>query len=557
MVAHSKWLQLLYWVVCSLPILFLLIFFFYPLGVILASSLQWAGLSSLPSLGQFTRLLWFTTWQAAVSTLLTLALGLPGASVFARYQFPAKSVLQALTTIPFVMPTLIVATAFVSLIGPNGIGNVVLQRLLRLSGPVLDLQHTIWVILLAHVFYNYSVVLRVVGTFWSNLNPALEESARVLGAGRWRAWREVVLPQLAPAVVSAALLTFLFCFTSFGVVMILGGPRFATIEVEIYRQTAQMLNLPFAALLALLQLAITFAVTSAYTALQRRTARPLQYRSPQATQRVPDSRQAKAWIAANVSLMSLLLLAPLAALIWRSLTLGGTFTLAYYAALSADLGGSYFFISPTVAIRNSLAYGAATVALSLVLGTLGAYLLTDRIRSLQRLVAWLDPLLILPLGASAVTLGLGYLTAFNRPPVNLVTSPALVPIAHSLIAFPFVLRTVLPALRSIRPSLRQAAAVLGSTPSRVRWTIDLPLLARALATGAVYAFTISVGEFGATLLLARPEYATVPVLIYRYLSRPGLANAGQSLAMSTILMGICALGFLLIERLEPGQAGSF
>lgn len=556
MVAHSRWLRLSYWVLCSLPILFLLVFFFFPLGVILVSSLQWTGLSSIPSLRQVARLLWFTTWLAAVSTVLTLAIGLPGASVFARYRFPGKSALQALTTVPFVMPTLIVATAFVSLIGPNGLANAVLQRLFRLSGPVIDLQHTIWVILLAHVFYNYSVVVRVVGSFWANLNPALEESARVLGASRWRAWREVVLPQLAPAVVSAALLTFLFCFTSFGVVMILGGPRFATIEVEIYRQTTQMLNLPFAALLALLQLAITFAITSAYTALQRRTARPLQYHSTQATQRAPGRRRARAWVAANVLLMSLLLLAPLIALGWRSLTLGGTFTLSYYAALSADPGQSYFHVSPMVAIRNSLVFAAVTVTLSLVLGTLGAYLLSGRTRSLHHLVAWLDPLLILPLGASPLTLGLGYLIAFGHPAVNLATSPALVPIAHSLIAFPFVLRTVLPALRGIRPSLREAAAVLGSTPSQVWRAIDLPMLARALGTGAVYAFTISVGEFGATLLLARPEYATIPVLIYRYLSRPGIANAGQALSMSTILMSICILGFLVIERLEPGHAGS-
>ena len=557
MKVHSRRLQFPYWTLYSLPVLFLVAFFFYPLGAILLSSLQRAGLSPLPDLGQFARLLWFSTWQAAVSTLLTLALGLPGASIFARHQFPGKSALQALTTIPFVMPTLVVATAFLALIGPNGIANVALRWVFHLDRALLDLQHTIWVILVAHVFYNYSVVLRVVGTFWGNLNPGLEESARVLGASRWRAWWAVVLPQLAPAIVSAGLLTFLFCFTSFGVIMVLGGPRFATIEVEIYRQTAQMLNLAYAALLALVQLAITFAITSAYTAIQRRTARPLQYRPPQATQRVPESRQARAWVAANLSLMAVLLLAPLAALLWQSLTLGGTFTLAYYDALSSDAGRSYFYITPLTAIRNSLAYAAATVALSLVLGTLGAYLLTGRVRALRHLVAILDPLLILPLGASAVTLGLGYLVAFGRPPVDLVASPFLVPIAHSLIAFPFVLRTLLPALRSIRPSLREAAAVLGSTPATVWRAIDLPLLSRALGTGAVFAFTISVGEFGATLLLARPEYATVPVLIYRYLSRPGLANAGQALAMSAILMGICAFGFLLIERLQLGETGSF
>jgi thiamine transport system permease protein len=172
-------------------------------------------------------------------------------------------------------------------------------------------------------------------------------------------------------------------------------------------------------------------------------------------------------------------------------------------------------------------------------------------------VAWLDPLLVLPLGISAVTLGFGYILAFNRPPLNLITSPFLVPVAHTLIAFPFVLRSVLPALRGIRPGIREVAATLGSPPLRIWWTIDLPLIARSLAVGAVYAFTISIGEFGATLLIARTEYATIPVVIYRYLSQPGVMNLGQALAMSALLMGICAVSFVLIERFRAGEVGSF
>jgi thiamine transport system permease protein len=296
---------------------------------------------------------------------------------------------------------------------------------------------------------------------------------------------------------------------------------------------------------------------SGYTALQRRVSRPLEYRARQITQVRPQGWQIKLWIAVNVTVMIAFLLVPLASLVWRSFTLGGAFTLDYYRALSTDPGRSIFYTPPLTAIRNSLLFGAATVLLSLVLGTLGAYLLTARSPRMQRVVARLDPVLILPLGASAVTLGFGYLVAFSRPPLNLITSPLLVPIVHSLIAFPFVLRTILPALRGIRPSIREAAASLGSPPGRAWWAIDLPLIARALAVGAVYAFTISIGEFGATLLLARTEYATIPVVIYRHLSQPGLANVGQALAMSTLLMVICTASFVFIERFRVGQVGSF
>jgi thiamine transport system permease protein len=541
----------------SLPILFLLVFFFYPLGAILVHSLRLSDMPALPDVGYTLRLLWFTTWQATVSTLLTLAVGLPAAYAFARYRFPGKSLLQALTTIPFVMPTLIVATAFLALIGPNGVLNAVAMRLFRLSRPPLDLQHTIWIILIAHVFYNYSVVVRVVGSFWSHLNPRLEEAARTLGANRWQAWWEVTLPQLMPAVAAAALLIFVFCFTSFGVIMILGGPRFATIEVEIYRQAVHLLNLPLAAILSLLQTGLAFAIMSAYTALQRRTARPLDYRSRQAAQKSPRTWRARLWITANVIWMIALLLTPLGALVWRSITLGGGLTLRYYAALSVDPGRSIFFAPPLLAIRNSLIFAMATVVLSLCLGTLSAYLLTNRDALMRRVIAWLDPLLVLPLGISAVTLGFGYIIAFNRRPLNWITSPFLVPVAHALIAFPFVLRSVLPALRGIRPSIREAAATLGSTPVRVWWAIDLPLIARSLAVGAVYAFTISIGEFGATLLIARTEYATIPVVIYRYLAQPGVMNLGQALAMSALLMGICAVSFVLFERFRVGEVGSF
>jgi len=544
-------------VVLALPLLFVGTFYLYPLAAILVRSLRLANLATLPSLRYLARLVWFTTWQAVASTLITVVLGLPGAHVVARYRFPARSTLKALATVPFVLPTLIVAAAFLSLLGPNGTLNTALMRWFDLATPPIDLQHTVWIVLLAHVFYNYSVVLRVVGSFWANLDPRLEEAARVLGASRWRAWWEVTLPQLTPAIAAAALLIFAFCFTSFGVIVVLGGPRMATIEVEIYRQTAQQLNLSVAAILSLVQLCATFAVMWAYTALQRRTSRPLDYRPREITQVTPRTWRARAWIAANALLMSVLLLSPLAALAWRSFTLGGKWTLRYYRALWSDPGRSYFYVVPTVAVRNSLLFAGTAVALSVVLGTLGAYLLTIRGRAARRVAAWLDPLLVLPLGTSAVTLGFGYLVAYSRPPLNWIASPWMIPVAHTLLAFPFVLRSVLPALRGIRPSVREAAATLGAPPTTIWRSIDLPLIAPSLTAGAVFAFTISIGEFGATLLLARAEYATIPVAIYRYLSQPGVMNVGQALAMSALLMAICAVGFLLIERFQVGSVESY
>ena len=221
----------------------------------------------------------------------------------------------------------------------------------------------------------------------------------------------------------------------------------------------------------------------------------------------------------------------------------------YYTELFINRRGSVFYVPPIQATVNSLAYAAATVALSLLLGLPAASALARP----GRLDKILDPLLILPLGASTVTLGLGFILAFNR----LLSSPLLVPLAHTLIALPFVIRILQPALAAIPDRLRQAAASLGASPLRTWLAVDWPILRRAALVAGTFAFTVSLGEFGAATLLARPEYPTIPVAIYRFLSQPGGLNYGQAMAMATLLMGITLAGILLIEKMRLPGAGEF
>jgi len=542
-----------------LPLAFLALFFFYPLAAILRFSLAPEGKPTLFVFRKLlgapygVRVLTFTFGQAALSTLLTLLAGIPGAYIFARYEFPGKSALRAMTTVPFVMPTIVVATAFTALVGPRGWVNLGLMRLLGLEKPPLHLLNTLWIILIAHVFYNYTVVLRIVGGFWAHLDVRLEEAARVLGADRWRTFREVTLPLLGPALMAAALLVFIFCFTSFGVVLILGGARFATLEVEIYRHTVDFMQLPMAAALSLLQICFTSAFMAVYTGLQTRLAVPQKLRPRRWTGRRPRKWSERWLVAMVLAFMLALLLTPLLALAERSLWTREGYALAFYRALFVNRRGSIFFVPPIQAVRNSLLYAGATTLLSTFLGLIAADLLARR----KRWLGWLDPLFMLPLGTSAVTLGFGYIIALGRPPLALRASPLLVPIAHTLIALPFVVRSVLPALRSIHPHLREAAAVLGAWPWRVWREVDLPIVGRAMLVGAVFAFTVSMGEFGATALIALPRYPTIPLAIYRFLGQPGIVNRGQALAMSTLLMLICAIGILAIERFRYGGVGEF
>lgn len=542
------------------PLLFLLVFYFYPLLSILwlsfapAGQLDLAALRKLVGSSIYVRTLWFTTWQATVSTVLTVGLALPGAYVFARYRFPGKGLLQAFTTVPFVLPTVVVAAAFSALLGPRGLVNDWLMAWFALENPPIQLNHTVWFILLAHVFYNYTVVLRIVGGFWANLEPGLAEAAQMLGASPWRAFRQVTLPLLRPALLAAALLVFIFCFTSFGVVLILGGPRFATLEVEIYRQAVNLFNLPLAAALSLVQILFTFGLMWGYTHLQRRTSVALNLKPRAVAQRPPQSWRDRLWVGGNVALMATLLGAPLLALILRSVSAGQGLSLAYYAALFRNPTQSVFFVPPIQAVGNSLGFAVATVGLALLLGLSAATLLAARA---SRLTALLDPLFMLPLATSAVTLGFGFIIALDEPPLNLRTSRALAPLAHTLVAFPFVVRSLLPALRSINPRLREAAALLGATPWRVWREVDLPIVGRALLVGAVFAFTVSLGEFGATVFVARPQTPTMPLAIFRFLGQPGALNYGQALAMSSLLMLVTAAGFLAIERLRVGEIGEF
>lgn len=553
--------RLLLIILYSLPIIFIFLFFFYPVleifrvSLVPTGAMDTTGITRVFTEPYYREVLGFTVWQAFWSTVLTMVVGLPAAYAFARYTFPGKTMFRAILTVPFVLPTIVVAMAFGALVGPRGLLNRGAMEWFGVATPPIELQGTLTLILLAHIFYNLAVVIRLVGGFWANLDERIEEAAATLGANGWRRWTEIIFPLLFPALASAALLIFLFCFSSFGVVLILGGARFATVEVEIYRQTLSLFNLPLAGTLSLLQMLCTFVITSVYTRLQARATVPLQLRPQQKNAKAINTLTSKVLVGLGVGIPVLFVLLPLLALVVRSFTVEGEIGWEYYWLLGVNERNSVFSNPPLTAIRNSFLFAGVTTILSLVLGGLTAYLLAPTRQ--RRGFAWLEPIFLLPLGTSAVTLGLGFIIALDEPPLNLRTSIWLVPIAHTLIAFPFVVRSVLPVLRSIPNTLREAAATLGASPLRQRWEMDFPIMGRALLVGAIFAFAASMGEFGATALVKRPEFPTMPVVIFDYLGRPGADNYGRAVAMSVILMSSTLVSFMSIERFRIGDAGEF
>lgn len=510
------------WVaVAAVPVVFIGYFFIYPVARILGLGLAELNIGVNGLEARLLRVGWFTLWQATVSTILTLVVAAPLTWAISTYEFRGRRFATALITVPFVLPTVVVGTAFVSL-GFSG---------------------SIWAILAAHVFFNTAVVVRTVSTLWSRIDPQLEESARVLGATGWEVFRRITLPLLGPAIAAASSIVFLFTFTSFGVVLILGGFEYATLEVEIYRQAVTLFDLPLAAALAVVQLVGVTGALYAYSRYQEKKSVTwtLERASNRRIPRGPGRVAVALSVMATIGALSI----PLLALLTRSLS--GEF---YRGLFETDRVVG----RPISAVGNSLLFAFIAMGIATMVGVMAAAVITRRRGgSLSR---WFDLTLMLPLGTSAVTVGFGFIVALDWP-VDLRASAWLVPIAHALVAVPFVVRSTVPTLRSIPAETREAATVLGASPSRVWREIDLPIVSKAALVGAAFAFVVSLGEFGATSFVARPNTPTIPTMIFRLLGRPGETSFGMAMAMAVVLAVLTAGIVMWIDRAQVGEIGRF
>jgi thiamine transport system permease protein len=543
-----------------LILLFLGLFFYYPLITVLHGGIrgteQRFSLQPLVSLladGYYRRIILFTFTQALLSTVLAVLFGLPGAYLLARFRFPGKRLVRALTTIPFVLPSILVVLGFVLFFGNNGILNRALMSWLQLDEPPLRVLYSLKAILLAHAFYNFPICIRIVSGLWSRINPHLEEAARSLGARGWRLFRRVTLPQIMPGVLASAALIFIFCFMSFAVVLVLGGgPRYATLEVEVYRLAKVGLDLGAASRLAAIGSLLTLLFLYVYIKLQQRASfaeaagagwelRPLSAVFGKA-----GALTALA-VLVYLVLMAVVVLAPMLSVVYFSFLrrfgwAGQThLSLHWYRML---LGGSLSGVSYLRAIHNSLIYGALTVLCALPLGTAIAYL-TGRKQFFGR--HGLETLAMLPMGVSTIILGLGYLKL--APVFRLTGGRAGIVAAHTVIAYPFVIRAVSSMVRKISPSLPEAARSLGANPRRLFFKIELPLLKPGILAGAAFAFAISLGEINATLMLYKPSLISIPVAIYRLISS---YNFFAACAMGSLLMLTSLLAFIVIDRIGEG-----
>jgi len=522
------------------PAVFVGVFFAYPIATLLARGLgiDASRLFDVVTGTRFLKTIWFTTWQAFASTMLTALVAMPLTWAVANRSFRGRRVARVLVTVPFVLPTIVVAGAFIAVMDSVG-----------LEAGALRSRHTIWAILAAHVFFNIAVFVRTVGGFWTQLDRRPEEAARTLGASPLRTFREVTLPRLWPSIAAALTVVFLFCFTSFAIILRLGGLGRASIETEIFRYAISLNDISTAAALSMVQMVAVVALVGLNGWLQGR----LKGRQGLVVDRGLPSTSARQRISLGVIVFgtAVLLAVPLVVLIERSFSHGDGYSFGNYAALTDRV--RLLPISALRALGNSLTFAVAAAGIALLIGGLASLAIVHGSRGVSRL---LDLGMLLPLGTSAVTLGFGVLIALDRGVLDLRGSWWIVPITQSLIAIPFVVRGVVPVLRAIDPKLRDAASTLGASPLVVRREIDLRIGSRALANGVGFAFAISLGEFGATSFVGRqPDTLTVPLAINRLLATPGDLLRGQAMALSVILMIVTTLVVLIGDRLHPSSGG--
>ena len=509
-----------------LPVAFVAVFYAWPFLTLLAGAATSGAATTVLRRASTAEVVWFTCWQAVLSTLLTLLIGLAPAYVLARFRFAGRRLLGGLLTAAFVLPTVVMGAAFLALLPGSAERGVV-------------------AILAAHVAFNLAVVVRTVGAVWQHLPEDMEAAAATLGASPARVAQEITLPLLWPAILAAGSIVFVFTFTSYGVVRVLGGPGRSTVEVEIWRRATQLGDTTGAALLAVGQLVVMGLVVWWSARQQRHHSRALGLR-PLARRRRPRRGGERRLVTVTAVVTAVVVGAPLAALVERSVHTREGWSLEAWRSLGRPevQRGIRLGIDPLDALATSLRTAAIATLVAVAIGGLAAVGIVATRRA-GRLV---DTGLMLPIATSAVTIGFGMLITFDRGWYDWRASWWLVPVGQALVAIPFVVRAVLPVLRGIDSHLHEAAATLGAGPVRAWREVTLPHLWRPLLTAAGLAAAISLGEFGATSFLSRSGSETVPVAIERLLGRTGAILQAQAYALSAIL---AAATIAVVLALEP------
>lgn len=472
--------------------------------------------------------------QASLSLALAFAVAVPIAVLHHRWSIPGSRALLAVHAGTFVLPVFVVIGGLRETLGAGGwVDRAVGLDVLGAIGP--------WgAVPLANAYYNAGLAALLLHTALERRPRPLEDAAATLGAPPSAAWARVSWPLMRPAALAAALLVFLFCLGSFGVVLYLGAGEIDTIDTLLYANLGPFAHEGRAAVLAVTQVTLQGLLVVGVLLLERRAARHAVTPAPVDRKASPVATGA-AWVLAGLAIL------PAVAVLVGAFQVRGDWSLDAWRALAGGPGHVYGF-DLARAVLLSLGYAAAAVALALASTLLLGYAAKGLAARVAETVAFL------PLGTSSVVLGFAFLLAFTgRTWLPLVGSPWGIVAAHTLIAFPFVARTVLPALRGLDTRLDDSASTLGAALGSRVVRLHLPLLRGPLAVAAAFAAALSLGDYGASLILMTDDTMSIAVWIGRH-GGPGafdpLARA-QSTALAAVLLVLTLACVLAAMAFRP------
>ena len=467
-------------------------------------------------------------WMAFLSVLATFAVALPLAWFLHGRTFRFGRAMWAIHVAPFVMPVFVVVYGMRLTLGAQG-------PLAAWGIDVLGWLGPLGAVVIAHAFYNYGFAARLLASALDRRPKKMEEAAAILGASPLQTWRRITLPLLAPPIAAVAILVFLFSLASFGVIIFMAPGQVSTLETMLYSSMVGFPRHPErAAALGIVQLFVNLILLGAWVLLQRRA------------QRLPAATHAPSQAGLFASLMAWAIAAIATVPVLRVLAGGfrwqGEWSWEPWRALlqsahPGHLAGFHFW----QVLTRTLGYAAATVTLSVALTLALAY--GARKFRWQRVA---EAVAALPLGASSLLIGFGLYLAWSGPFLDLRGNPALIVIAHTLVAFPFTARALLPAFRAHDIRLDEAASTLGASPSQVAMRIHWPLLRPAVTVAAGFAVAMSLGDYGASLLLKNSQTMTMAVWIGQFEGFDPLRRA-QGVALTGLLglLSITAFGLMV------------
>jgi thiamine transport system permease protein len=498
---------------------FLVLMLIWPISHLFmqAQSANWLGLINEMIKDDYLR--WRVLWtliQALLTCFFCLVLGLPAAWLLARRQFSGKQLLIQMSMLPFVVPTLVAAMGLLMMWGPE---SVLGQKwLLPFFSPQ---QQGAVLLLIGNLFFNLSVVLRTVIYALEQCSISRSNAARSLGATAWRCFWRIEWPAIFPAVMQSLCLVFLYSFSGFGLALVLGGQKWATLEVEIYTLVAHELALAPASILAIFSLILLSALLFVLLHFQASFLKPQKADAIAAIDLQNWAEKIMALLL--IALISFLCLFPIALLLFQLFT---SLPQLWQLLLEAEV---------QLAIINTLMFSTAGLLLATFLGLS------------HGMAAFTWPLLrgfiYLPFIASSITIGFGLLLSYPLLSNQIILLVA----AYALFAYPFIAQALLLELQQLPQHYLQAARVLGASPWRSFIRIILPLLSPAIRRGMAFAMATCIGEFAVSLFLSRPEWTTLSTLIYQYLGRPGSGNQQAALLLAAFLLLLTLLLFRLIE----------